>query len=116
MALDQTPSDETYDPNTDPTLKQKIEDALESIRPYLNADGGSVRLVSVTPDMVVELELLGGMRLLPNEHHDFTRRHRTNAQACNSSNFPRGSRQRNPYVLEAVRGVRFIGLFTHITQ
>ncbi len=48
-----------YNPGTDPELLQQVEEALNTIRPYLNADGGSVRLVGITPDMVVELELLG---------------------------------------------------------
>lgn len=48
-----------YNPGADPELVQRVEEALNTIRPYLNADGGSVRLVGITPDMVVELELLG---------------------------------------------------------
>lgn len=54
-----------YDPGNDPELRQQIEEALDSIRPYLNADGGSVRLVNVTPDLVVELELLGACGSCP---------------------------------------------------
>lgn len=65
MSSDNTLTEETYDPGADPELRQQIEDALETIRPYLNADGGSVRLVSVTPDMVVELELLGACGSCP---------------------------------------------------
>lgn len=40
-------------------LHQRVDQALDSIRPYLMADGGSVKLLDITPDMVVELELLG---------------------------------------------------------
>ena len=47
------------DPGSDSKLHASIEEALDSLRPYLMADGGSVRLVNVTPDYVVELELLG---------------------------------------------------------
>lgn len=65
MSSNLSSSEEVYDPGADPELRQQIEDALESIRPYLNADGGSVRLVSVTPDMVVELELLGACGTCP---------------------------------------------------
>jgi Fe-S cluster biogenesis protein NfuA len=43
-------------------LIKKIEDALEQIRPYLQADGGNVSLVEVTDDMVVKLELLGACK------------------------------------------------------
>ncbi len=48
-----------YAVSSDPGLRQRIEQALDVIRPYLMADGGSVRLTNVTPDLVVELELLG---------------------------------------------------------
>ena len=40
-------------------IKQKIEIALNSMRPFLEADGGNVELVEVTPDMEVKLRLLG---------------------------------------------------------
>lgn len=41
------------------TLKAKIELALNSMRPFLHADGGDVELVEVTPDMEVRLKLTG---------------------------------------------------------
>lgn len=40
-------------------LTERIEAALSSIRPYLQADGGNVRVVEVTPDNVVRLALEG---------------------------------------------------------
>ena len=40
-------------------LYKKVNDALESIRPYLKADGGNVELVRVTDDGIVEVKLLG---------------------------------------------------------
>lgn len=40
-------------------LEQKIELALNSMRPFLQADGGDVELVEVTPEMEVRLKLLG---------------------------------------------------------
>lgn len=49
----------------DPALRRRIEETLDAIRPYLMADGGSVRLQSVTEDMVVELELLGACGTCP---------------------------------------------------
>ncbi len=49
----------------DDALRARIETTLDSIRPYLMADGGSVRLQNVTPDMVVELELLGACGTCP---------------------------------------------------
>jgi Fe-S cluster biogenesis protein NfuA len=47
------------------TLFEKVESALESIRPYLEADGGNVRLLDVTPENVVKLELLGNCGACP---------------------------------------------------
>ncbi len=40
-------------------LTQKIEESLDSIRPYLEADGGNVRVLEVTEERVVKLEFLG---------------------------------------------------------
>ncbi len=55
----------TYDPNADPDLLRLIEEGLDMIRPYLMADGGSVRLRNITDDLVVELELLGACGTCP---------------------------------------------------
>jgi len=43
----------------------RVEDALQTIRPYLEADGGDVRLLEVDSDMVVHLELLGACGTCP---------------------------------------------------
>ncbi len=40
-------------------LKERIEASIESIRPYLNADGGDIQLLEITNDNVVKLKLLG---------------------------------------------------------
>ena len=58
-------SSATSDPEIDPELRDQIEEALDTIRPYLMADGGSVRLLNVTSDYVVELELLGACGSCP---------------------------------------------------
>jgi Fe-S cluster biogenesis protein NfuA len=39
--------------------KDQIEMALDTIRPYLEADGGNVRVVGLSEDMVLQLELMG---------------------------------------------------------
>ena len=39
--------------------EQKITEALESIRPYLRADGGDISLVEVTEDLRVLVEFQG---------------------------------------------------------
>ena len=40
-------------------LTQKIEASLDSIRPYLEADGGNVKVAQVTEDHIVKLEFVG---------------------------------------------------------
>ncbi|NNK02867.1 MAG: NifU family protein [Desulfatitalea sp.] len=40
-------------------MKQKVEDAIDKIRPMLQADGGNVELVSVSDDGVVQVRLKG---------------------------------------------------------
>jgi len=40
-------------------MKEKVEATLGKIRPSLNADGGDVELVEVTPDGVVKVKLTG---------------------------------------------------------
>lgn len=40
-------------------MKEKVEEALQQIRPSLQADGGDVELVEVTEDGVVKVRLTG---------------------------------------------------------
>ncbi len=40
-------------------MKEKVESALNKIRPSLRADGGDVELVEVTSDGVVKVRLTG---------------------------------------------------------
>lgn len=40
-------------------LTQRIEASLDAIRPYLEADGGNVKINEVTHDHVVKLEFVG---------------------------------------------------------
>lgn len=40
-------------------LLQKITSAIETVRPYLKADGGDVELIDVTDDLVVKVRLTG---------------------------------------------------------
>lgn len=41
------------------TLHEKVEQALDSMRPYLEKDGGNVSIEEITSDNVVRLRLLG---------------------------------------------------------
>jgi len=46
-------------------LISKVEFALTTIRPYLEADGGDVKLLDISDDMVVTLEMLGNCGSCP---------------------------------------------------
>lgn len=46
-------------------LTQKIEASLDSIRPYLEADGGNVKIKQITDDHVVKLEFVGACGSCP---------------------------------------------------
>ncbi len=39
--------------------KEKVEKAIETVRPYLIADGGDVELVSINENGIVEVRLTG---------------------------------------------------------
>lgn len=43
-------------------MRERIEEALNSIRPYLEADGGNVELLEITEDLVVKVELQGACK------------------------------------------------------
>lgn len=46
-------------------LLQRVENALDTIRPYLEADGGNVSVEEITPENVVKLRLLGSCGSCP---------------------------------------------------
>ena len=46
-------------------IKERVEKALEKIRPYLHADGGDISLVDITEDMVVRVEMQGACNGCP---------------------------------------------------
>jgi Fe-S cluster biogenesis protein NfuA len=41
------------------SLLEKVEMALNQIRPYLKSDGGDVRILEISDDKTLRLELLG---------------------------------------------------------
>jgi Fe-S cluster biogenesis protein NfuA len=49
----------------DENLLQRVELALDTIRPYLAADGGNVSIEEITDDFVVKLKLLGSCESCP---------------------------------------------------
>jgi Fe-S cluster biogenesis protein NfuA len=46
-------------------LHSKVEEALDTIRPYLEADGGNVSVEEITADNIVKLKLLGSCGSCP---------------------------------------------------
>lgn len=46
-------------------LAEKVNSAIDSIRPYLQADGGDVTFVEVTDDMTVKVKLTGACSSCP---------------------------------------------------
>ena len=46
-------------------LIRKVENVIDQIRPYLQADGGNIRFVELTEDYVVNVELLGACGSCP---------------------------------------------------
>ena len=49
-------------------LEPRVEGALDSIRPYLQADGGDVKLVKIDEEHLVHIELLGACESCPMSH------------------------------------------------
>lgn len=46
-------------------MLDRVEAALDKIRPFLIADGGNVKVLEITNDMVVRLELEGACGTCP---------------------------------------------------
>lgn len=46
-------------------LEERVHEALNSIRPYLEADGGNLKVLEITEDLVVRVELLGSCGSCP---------------------------------------------------
>lgn len=46
-------------------MKEKIEAALNKVRPMLKADGGDIKLIEVTPDGKVKVKLSGSCGCCP---------------------------------------------------
>jgi len=46
-------------------MREKVEQALSEVRPALQADGGDVELVDITPDGIVKVKLTGACHGCP---------------------------------------------------
>ncbi len=47
------------------SLLERVEAALDTIRPYLETDGGNVSVEEITPEGIVKLKLLGSCGSCP---------------------------------------------------
>ncbi len=47
------------------SLLNRVELALDSIRPYMETDGGNIKIVEITPEMIVKVELVGNCGTCP---------------------------------------------------
>ena len=50
------------------TLYRKVEDALDTIRPYLEADGGNVEVIEITDGETLKIELKGACKTCNMSH------------------------------------------------
>jgi Fe-S cluster biogenesis protein NfuA len=46
-------------------LEKRINETIDMVRPYLVADGGDIKFVELTDDMVVKVQLLGACGSCP---------------------------------------------------
>lgn len=46
-------------------LWNKVNTSLDTIRPYLEKDGGNVEIVEITDDMIVRVKLVGACERCP---------------------------------------------------
>jgi Fe-S cluster biogenesis protein NfuA len=46
-------------------IRERVQKALERVRPYLQSDGGDIDLVEVTEDMTVKVKLKGACHGCP---------------------------------------------------
>lgn len=49
-------------------LYRKVEEALDTIRPYLEADGGNVEVIEITADQTLRIELMGACKTCNMSH------------------------------------------------
>jgi len=53
------------DTHTRMQIQNRVISILDSLRPYLQADEGDIKLVEITEDYVVKVELLGACKECP---------------------------------------------------
>lgn len=53
---------------TSKEILSQVESALDTMRPYLQRDGGDVEVVEITEDMTVRVKLLGACENCPQSY------------------------------------------------
>jgi len=48
--------------HSDLSLLNKVNQAIEQLRPFLHADGGDMELVEITPDFIVKVRMKGACK------------------------------------------------------
>ncbi|MGQ1946345.1 NifU family protein [Geofilum sp. OHC36d9] len=46
-------------------IMKQVQEALEAIRPYLNADGGDISIIELTDDYIVKVKMNGACEGCP---------------------------------------------------
>ena len=46
-------------------VSRKVKHAIDSVRPYLIADGGDVELIEISDDLIVKVKLVGACQGCP---------------------------------------------------
>lgn len=49
-------------------LHKKVNDALQTIRPFLEADGGNIELMEITGEKIARVKLLGACKACSMSH------------------------------------------------
>jgi Fe-S cluster biogenesis protein NfuA len=44
------------------SLLNKVNQAIDQLRPFLHADGGDMELVEITPDFIVKVRMIGACK------------------------------------------------------
>lgn len=47
------------------TIEEKVKSIIQQLRPYLQADGGDIEFVELTPDYIVKVRLRGACGSCP---------------------------------------------------
>ena len=47
------------------TIKERVTEVLDKVRPYLQSDGGDIELIEVTDDLEVKVKLKGACQGCP---------------------------------------------------